>query len=71
VHRCQVKMRHDYDTPDDALIACGDTANKTIGKVWVCDFHFATFQNVESDIGEVATSSLKRISDFRNIKRDE
>ena len=63
-------MRHDYNTPDDALIACGTTANKKIGKVWVCDYHFAAFQHVADDIGESA-SLLNRISDCRDAKRDE
>jgi hypothetical protein len=70
MHRCQVKMRHDYDTPEDCLIECGDTANKKIGQVWVCDFHFDTFQYVENDIG-AAAESIKRISDCRGITRDE
>ena len=52
MHRCQVKMRHDYDTPEDHLIECGDTANKKIGLVWVCDEHFNTFQHVVDDLGE-------------------
>jgi len=71
MHRCQVKMRLDYDTPEDHLIECGDTANKKLGQVWVCDPHFDTFQHIGDDLGEAAVSSLKRISDCRGIKQDE
>jgi hypothetical protein len=40
-------MRHDLDSSDESLIACGDHARKKIGQVWMCDYHFATFQHVE------------------------
>ena len=45
MHRCQVKMRYDHDTPEENLIACGDHANKKIGNVWMCDFHYTTYAN--------------------------
>jgi hypothetical protein len=71
MHRCQVKMRCDYDTPEDALLDCGDIANKKLGKVWVCNFHFDTYRYIESDIGEEAMSLIKRIVDVRGVKHDE
>jgi hypothetical protein len=43
-HRCQVKMRYDFDAPDDCLVECGDTASKKIGQVWICDYHYAMFR---------------------------
>ena len=64
MHRCQVKMRHKPDTPEETLIECGDHANKKIGRVWMCDFHFATFQHVE----DYTNGTLKSALDCSIIK---
>jgi hypothetical protein len=44
MHRCEVKMRDDLDTPDDELIACGTESNKKMGTIWVCDPHYNMFR---------------------------
>jgi hypothetical protein len=55
MHRCQVKIRHHRETPHDNLLECGDTANKKIGKIWVCNFHYDHFR--VPDLGEAHFAS--------------
>ena len=43
MHRCEVRMRDSPDTPSTHLVACGDTASKKVGKVWMCDYHYQRF----------------------------
>lgn len=66
MHRCEVKMRYDYDTPDENLIACGDHANKKIGKVWVCDAHFTMLQHSPGLAGD--GWNLLNATDSRGIR---
>jgi len=43
MHRCQVRVRHDYDTPLGHLLDCGDISTKKVGQIWVCDYHYNRF----------------------------
>lgn len=47
------------------MIACGDHATKKIGDVWMCDYHFASFQHVEEYIDR---GRLKSAMDCKNTK---
>ncbi len=58
-------MRQDYDTADDCLLDCGDIASKKVGRVWMCDFHYATFHSV-GERHEVAVAV-----DSRDLNEDE
>jgi hypothetical protein len=65
MHRCEVKIRHDKTTPQEHLLACGDHANKKIGGVWMCDFHYAFLQHIEE---YEANGWLKSVTDSTSAK---
>lgn len=44
MHTCEVSMRYDLDAPDESLLPCGSPANKKMGLIWVCDFHYDMFR---------------------------
>jgi len=60
MHRCQVKIRHDHDTPDESLLDCGDVASKKIGQIWVCDYHYNRFgvPNLGEDCFDTCTLAV-------------
>jgi len=36
-------MRDDRNTRSRCLLDCGDVANKKVGLIWVCDYHYNRF----------------------------
>jgi hypothetical protein len=68
MHRCQVKMRYDHETPEEHLIECGDVAIRKLGKVWICHYHFKTFADSPgmADGGE----NLLSATDSRGVRED-
>jgi hypothetical protein len=38
-----MRSQDDDHLPDEVLIACGDTANKKVGYIWICDYHYIRF----------------------------
>ena len=60
-------MRYDYETEEDSLQDCGGVAGKKIGRIWVCDFHYAMFRDSLEDEGEGVTGA----TDSTNITEDD
>lgn len=67
MHRCEVKMRYNLDTPDDLLLACGAEANKKMGRIWVCDYHYDIFRFV-IDAGQA--ENCYKVTDSKDAKDD-
>ena len=38
-----MRSEDDDELTDDVLVACGDIANKKIGRIWICDYHYNRF----------------------------
>ena len=60
MHRCEVKVEHRRGAP---TVACGDHANKKIGNVWLCDYHYASLRHIEEYDGR-----LKSVTDYTTSK---
>lgn len=65
MHRCEVSVSkgelNDFGYPAQSFI-CGDTANRKLGKVWVCNQHWQMFADHPS------VELCEAIVDAREIK---
>ncbi len=68
MHTCDVRMRHDLDTTDESLLPCGSPANKKMGHIWICDFHYDMFR-ICIDRGD--TEDAKRCYDATGCSDDD